>query len=282
MHAERSPQGAEEGTAELERRIRELGTLKQSRVSADSRPTRDVEIAIRRTIKEVFGEGSAEYAKYKSFEFFRNTFIEFFHKEIDETTTLLRLLASRLEEKIRHSQAGIGGSPERRPAEPAGPLAPSGRPDAPAYQRRVFVVHGHHEAAKQTVARLLEKLGFEPVILHEQPDRGRTIIEKLEDHSAEAAYAVVLLTADDKGGPKDVPAEKLRPRARQNVILELGLFLGKLGRGHVCPLLQQGVEIPSDYEGVVYVLLDDAGAWKQTLAREMDAAGLNVDLNKLK
>lgn len=101
--------------------------------------------------------------------------------------------------------------------------------------RRIFVVHGHNEAARETVARFLERVGFEPVILHEQPNKGRTIIEKFESY-ADVGFAVVLLTADDVGGRDSVEGASLKARARQNVILELGYFLGKLGRARLRPL----------------------------------------------
>jgi predicted nucleotide-binding protein len=142
---------------------------------------------------------------------------------------------------------------------------------------KVFLVHGHDESARETTARFLEKLGLEPIILHEQPNAGRTVIEKVERY-AEVAFAVVLLTPDDIGGLNSAQQE-LKPRARQNVILELGYFLGKLGRSHVAALLKGEVEKPSDYDGVLYVPMDAAGAWKLQLARELKNAGLNIDLN---
>lgn len=143
---------------------------------------------------------------------------------------------------------------------------------------RVFVVHGYDEAAKVTVARFLEKLELEPIVLHEQPNQGRTIIEKFEDH-ADVAFAVILLTPDDVGKRKDEKSDP-KPRARQNVILELGYFLGSLGRKHVCPLVKGDVERPSDYDGVVYTKLDDAGGWKMELFRELEAAGFDVDADR--
>jgi len=144
--------------------------------------------------------------------------------------------------------------------------------------RSVFVVHGHDDGMKEAVARYLSKLGLDPVILHEQPNKGRTIIEKFEE-LADVAFAVVLFTGDDVGYPIAKPDEA-RPRARQNVVLELGFFLGALGREHVCVLYRDGVEVPSDYSGVLYEQLDDRGAWRMKLALEMKAAGLYVDLNK--
>ena len=143
----------------------------------------------------------------------------------------------------------------------------------------VFVVHGHDEAARETVARFLAQLSLEPVVLHEQPNKGHTIIEKFEDH-ADVTFAVVLLTPDDIGGLKNKKSD-LKPRARQNVILELGYFLGKLGRQRVCPLVKGDVEKPSDYDGVVYADLDDAGGWKMKLVQELKAAGFDVDANRV-
>jgi Predicted nucleotide-binding protein containing TIR-like domain len=142
----------------------------------------------------------------------------------------------------------------------------------------IFVVHGSNNAAKDTVARFLERLGLGVTILHEQPDKGRTIIEKFEAN-ASVGYAVVLLTGDDVGAPRTSPND-LKPRARQNVLLELGYFLGTLGRTHVCALREEGVEVPSDLSGVLYVPFDAAGAWKLRLATEIKAAGIDVDLNR--
>ena len=141
----------------------------------------------------------------------------------------------------------------------------------------VFIVHGRHDGAKQMVARFLERLELSPIILHEQPNQGQTIIEKFEEHS-NVGFAVVLLTPDDVGGPAD-EGNTQRPRARQNVILELGFFLGKLGRERTCALLVDDVEIPSDYDGVLYIPMDGQGAWMMNLVRELKGAGLEVDAN---
>jgi predicted nucleotide-binding protein len=144
--------------------------------------------------------------------------------------------------------------------------------------QQVFIVHGHDEAAKESVARFLMQLEIKPVILAEEPSRGKAIIEKLEA-SDDVAFAVVLLTPDDVGAVKE-HKDNLQPRARQNVVLELGYFMALLGRDYVCALYKGDVEIPSDYFGVVYITLDDNGAWKPKLAQELNAAGVDVDLNK--
>ena len=143
----------------------------------------------------------------------------------------------------------------------------------------VFIVHGRDDSIKETTARFLEKLGLETIILHEKPDKGRTIIEKFEDHSKDAKFAVVLLTPDDVGRLASEPETSSSPRARQNVIFEMGYFCGKLGRGKLCALYR-GVEQPSDLHGVLYIQVDDAGAWKTRLALELREAGLNADFEK--
>ena len=149
---------------------------------------------------------------------------------------------------------------------------------ARASSRRVFVVHGHDDGLKETVARFLAKLDLDPIILHEQPNRGRTIIEKFEEHS-DVAFAVVLFTPDDVGYPAG-KVEDAKPRARQNVALELGFFMAALGRDRVCVLYKSGVDIPSDYSGVLYEEVDSKGAWRFRLALEIKSAGIEVDLNK--
>lgn len=146
-----------------------------------------------------------------------------------------------------------------------------------AVTKKVFVVHGHDAEARETVARFLERIGFEAIILHEQANRGRTVIEKVEAHG-DVSFAVVLLTADDEGCARGGKAE---PRARQNVLLELGYFIGRLGRDRVCALKRGDLEIPSDFAGVVWETMDSGHGWKLALARELQAAGHEVDLNKV-
>jgi predicted nucleotide-binding protein len=116
-----------------------------------------------------------------------------------------------------------------------------------------------------------------PIILCEQASRGTTLIEKLERYG-DVSFVVVLLTPDDEGRLADVGAE-LKSRARQNVILELGYFVGRLGRQAVCALYKPHIELPSDWDGVTWVSLDDRGAWRLELARELKSAGFRVDLN---
>lgn len=146
-----------------------------------------------------------------------------------------------------------------------------------SHSNRVFIVHGHDDAARETVARFLERLGIEAIILHEQATGGRTIIEKLEFYSG-VDFAVILLTPDDVGA-KSSERDHLQARARQNVILELGFFVGKLGRAFVCALYRGPLELPTDYLGVGYVPLDDRGGWRLQLAKELKSAGFSIDMN---
>lgn len=140
---------------------------------------------------------------------------------------------------------------------------------------KIFIVHGHDEAVNQEVARTIEKLGLEAIILREQPNSGQTIIEKFESYANKVNFAVILLTADDKMPETDTF------RARQNVIFEMGYFMGALGRSNVMCLLQDKVEKPGDIDGVVYTPIDVAGVWKFSLVKELKASGYIVDANEI-
>ena len=144
---------------------------------------------------------------------------------------------------------------------------------------KIFIVHGKDNELKETVARFIEQIDFSPIILHEQSNKGKTIIEKFEDCS-DVGFAVVLMTPDDIGYNTQTPDEK-KSRARQNVVFELGYFIGKLGRTRVAAIVKGDIEIPTDISGIVYIGVDGGGAWKFALAKEIKAAGYNIDLNKV-
>ena len=146
----------------------------------------------------------------------------------------------------------------------------------------IFLVHGHDEEMKQSVARVLEKLELKPIILHEKPDRSRTIIEKFTEYS-NVHFAVVLLSPDDIAYQKENSPEKAKTRARQNVIFELGFFIGKLGREHVFMLHkeEENFELPSDYSGVLYTPYDSSGNWRYKLVQELKVLGFKVSADKL-
>lgn len=144
---------------------------------------------------------------------------------------------------------------------------------------KVFIVHGHDSNTRNEAELLMKQLGLEPVVLFKKVNEGDTIIEKLLRESKDAAFAIVLYTKCDEG--KAVEETDLKPRARQNVVFEHGLMCGLLGRKRVVALVEEGVEVPGDLSGVVYIPLDAAKRWQLDVAREMKASGMQVDLNKL-
>jgi predicted nucleotide-binding protein len=145
-------------------------------------------------------------------------------------------------------------------------------------KRSVFIVHGRDDQAKTEVARFVEKLGFDAIILHEQASSGKTIIEKIEANT-NVGFAIVLYTPCDIGGLSGDNMQK--PRARQNVVFEHGYLIAKLARNNVCALVKGDVEIPNDISGVVYVPFDSHGAWHLQLAKEMRNSGYVFDMNKI-
>ena len=140
---------------------------------------------------------------------------------------------------------------------------------------RIFIVHGHDGELKQAVARIIEKLGIEAIILSEQANQGKTIIEKFEDYS-DVGGAICLFTADDHGRSEKTGIEF--SRARQNVVFETGYFIGKLGRNHIVILADDGIEMPSDLSGIVYT---NTSNWQLDLIKELKAMGYAIDLNLL-
>lgn len=151
--------------------------------------------------------------------------------------------------------------------------APRGSGPSPT---RVFVVHGRNDTARQEVVAFLTSHGLEAIVLHDQPNMGRHLLTKFIAEAELVAFAVVLMTADDVGAANEEP---LAPRARQNVILELGYFLSHLGQSRVCAIKSPGLETPSDFDGIVYISMDTDGGWKSNLLRELRAAELPVTLS---
>lgn len=261
----------------IERRVEELKGFDVSSINErwDARASA-LETKINSTLAEIFGEETAEFNRYRVESFdslpismmsggnhYPSIEIQKSYKEgIQEAVINLESLRDLLRERLEDH----GDSAPIQQATAAREIG-----------NRIFIVHGRDEAAKEAVARFIARLQLEPIILHEQPNAGRTIIEKLEGH-LDVDFAVVLLTPDDLGALATVP-DKFLPRARQNVVLELGLFLAALGRSRVCALHKGDVELPSDYDGVIYIPMDDAGGWRLLLAREINQAGLTIDLN---
>lgn len=266
------------GINRLKKRLEEVKQFDPRSVSEQfNRPhVTKLEAAIDASLVDTFGGDSLDYKRYKGAAYFDHgpltatsvgTPISEVHKALsrskENSIALLEQAIESLEERL------CDAAPVARPSD--FPVTPK------ELSRKVFIVHGREEGPRETVARFLERLGFEPIILHEQASGGRTVIEKIEAHR-DVGFAVVLLTPDDVGGSKGGASE---PRARQNVILELGYFMGLLGRSHVCALKRGELEVPSDFEGVVYVPLDNSGGWKQALGKELEEAGFEIDWNKV-
>ena len=189
--------------------------------------------------------------------------------------------------------AARGATPAARGATPAArgatPAARGATPVAAptASKRKVFVVYGHDPTARDQLEVTLRRWGLEPLILDQLPTDGQTVIEKLESTMEEVGFAIVLATPDDEGYRVGHPEEKAY-RARQNVVLEMGMLLAKLGRENVAILLktqeeQEDMERPSDINGLIYIqfrddIANDAGL---LLAKAMDARGYAIDIAKL-
>ncbi|MGO8757184.1 MAG: TIR domain-containing protein [Terracidiphilus sp.] len=221
-------------------------------------------------LTDYFGPSSWQLSQFKDIDFFpsvfrvgdpESKFVRHFLQGVETAEQYLKSRISEMEEQGRD----FASQPDR-----------SGVP-GPTDSRGIFVVHGHDHGTKDTVARFLTQMDLEPIVLHEQPDKGRTVIEKFEDYS-EVQCAVVILSPDDVAYEKSAPT-KQEERARQNVILELGFFIGKLGRDRTFALLLDGVSQPSDLAGILYIPMSD-DSWRMKLVRELKAAGIDVDANK--
>lgn len=260
----------------IERRIADLESFDVSSIRERWDPVVEAfEKRVNTTLQEILGHDTVEYQEYSIGRLDTLPLIigggpdpihevhAGYRAGIERARLKLGTLRDILRERIEDSQEA--------------PAVKDFRAEVREPTRKVFVVHGHDDGLKETVARYLSKLELVPVVLHEQPNQGRTIIEKFERH-ADVDFAVVLFTPDDIGYPVGRP-EQARPRARQNVVLELGFFLGALGRQRVCVLHTGDIELPSDYAGVLYLPLDASGAWRFMLAKEMKAGGMKIDLN---
>lgn len=212
-------------------------------------------------ISRIFGEGSEHYKELLSIKFFsespnasqkqkKQTFVA----GLNQAGGILESMIEEIQNYWDEEQSSVA------------------RIENGSQSKRVFVVHGRDENTKDTASRFLQELSLEPIILGEQASGGATIIEKFEQYR-DVGFALVLLTPDDAGS---LQGKDINPRARQNVIFEMGFFVGCLERKRVILLKKGEIEIPSDYTGVLYIELDDNGEWKKDLIRELKNAGCEV------
>ena len=264
------------GIERLTERLQELNNFSVDLVRSDRNPPEltGLETSIERTIAGIFGDNTPDYERYKEaarlkavFVFATSNFPAVQHYR-EQITAKIETSKQVLQEAIRALEDGIADAGVTEPSElPASP-AP-----APPHSTKIFVVHGRDDAATNEVALFLRAIGLEPIILHLRPNGGRHLLTKFREESEGAGFAVVLMTPDDEGGPAG--AADRRPRARQNVVFELGFFIGKLGPTNVAALLKGDVEKPSDFDGIAYIAFDTY--WKTELARELHHAKVPFD-----
>ncbi len=180
--------------------------------------------------------------------------------------------------QLTSQQPAVFQSPAQRSVHPQHVVSATPIFSAPQEPKKnkVFIVHGRDNEAKQEAARYIESIGLEAIILHEQASSGMTIIEKIEHYAGEADFAIVIYTPCDKGRGAFETTVPARYRARQNVVFEHGYLMAKLGRKNVCALVKGQIETPNDISGVVYVSMDQAGAWKNDVNLELKACGYSL------
>ncbi|PMK14209.1 TIR domain-containing protein [Vibrio splendidus] len=180
--------------------------------------------------------------------------------------------------QLTSQQPAVFQSPAQRSVHPQHVVSATPIFSAPQElkKNKVFIVHGRDNEAKQEAARYIESIGLEAIILHEQASSGMTIIEKIEHYAGEADFAIVIYTPCDKGRGAFETTVPARYRARQNVVFEHGYLMAKLGRKNVCALVKGQIETPNDISGVVYVSMDQAGAWKNDVNLELKACGYSL------
>jgi len=274
----------EAGIIRLQKRLDELNAFDPRQMRVEHPPELNtLGTSVKRALEKTFGENTSDYNRYASagnlvwspvaFVMGQRTPLHEYQEGVERKVVNARSLLSSA---IRTLEEDIAEVKDTEPVPQAKSLS-LGAPRSTA--KKVFVVHGHDDAAKHELARFLERIELEAVILHEQPNQGRTVIEKFTECAGGVAFAVVLFTPDDLGGAQASPLQGAR--ARQNVVFELGYFVAKLGRGKVCLLRKGDVEIPSDLYGVIYTELDANEGWKLALVKELKAAGLTFDANRV-
>ena len=224
-------------------------------------------------VAHIFGEEGNHMTElirilYQSFTYTRRSSVEERLADSDRVLYALKGLLESMIEEVKEYWTDEAPADQR-----------SGEStNADQTSNKVFLVHGRDDGTKARVARFLERIKLDPVVLQEMPNQGNTIIEKFEHYASTVKFAVALLTPDDEGSLSNETGNP-QPRARQNVIFELGYFVGKLGRDRTCALVKGNLEMLSDYSGVIYIRLDDDDGWQMRLIQELKSAGYNVDAN---
>jgi predicted nucleotide-binding protein len=274
--AQLTPMAMREGVDRLKKRIEDVRQFDPASVTEqyDIAHVDKLSASIDDSLVRTFGHNTIEYDRYKDATHFDNgPHSSAYRVPIHEVQQSLGRSKARsialLEQAVQSLEEQLVENGNRGVLQEVAPSRDLSK---------VFIVHGHDDAVRETVARYIERLGLEAIILHERANKGRTIITKFRDESIGVGFAVALMSPDDLGKAKD--EAELKPRARQNVVFELAYFIGKLGPERVAALVKGDIERPSDFDGVVYISLDD-GNWKIELGRELQAAGYVIDWNKV-
>lgn len=195
--------------------------------------------------------------------------------DLYETTGTLVVRGKESDERVKAKSIFEDGlSASRRAPRAISASVPTQNDD------RVFVVYGHDTGSRDALELILLRMNIKPVILSNMAPEGKTIIEALIAN-ANVKYAVILLTPDDEGHRANHPDEK-KARARQNVVLELGMFLTALGRERVAILHKGNLELPSDINGLIYIPFQTSvQEVKNKLAASLQKAGFYIDINSL-
>jgi len=266
----------------LQRRISDVKSLKEKQVRYDDQDVDNVVTRIRSTICEIYGENSPEFRQNGHHCIWRggynlgdsnDTRQGKFEEGIPQTIKMLEGLIEHLEEKK------IDLTPAQSASRSAD-IRSNEISNISSRETEIFIVHGHDHAAANEMEILLQRHGLKGIVLHRQPDQGRTLIEKIENYAANVSYVIVILTPDDTvigSGPSVNKIPQEEGRARQNVIFEWGYFVGKFGREHVCCVYKEGTVLPSDVSGVVYKpFRQSIDEVKYDLLEELKASGLKV------
>lgn len=245
--------------AKLKKLIQTANELLDKRVTADLPEFKTWHASALRFLTNEFGEDSIEVTNFKKTRFQCALFDD--EQQRIWCSNGLKATIPTFEELLSDLDEDDENTPKN---------------DSKINNNKVFIVHGHNGELKYKTAELLRKLGIEPIILHDQPNSCRTIIEKTEDFGSEASAAIILFTPDDIG--KAVSENETKTRGRQNVVFEAGYFMGLLGRNNTILIKSDNsIELPGDLDGIVYS--DSANEFM--IAKELKSMGFDIDLNKI-
>jgi predicted nucleotide-binding protein len=268
-----TPEQMRQGIQRLKRRIADVEAFDPQSIQThdDTSKAEALEASVKGTLEQTFGPDTAHFKRYQGAASFHWPVNMGHQTPIHEIRESLRRCRGRSLDLLNQAVSFLNEELEANARTPQ----PDATAQAPASRsRKVFLVHGRDNKAKNEVARFLDRIGLEAIILHERANAGRHLLTKFQEEAGDVGFAVVLITPDDTYSGSGKPQRK---RPRQNVVFELGFFIGKLGTSHVAALVKGKAERPSDFDGVGYITMDQGGGWKLQLARELKSANVPFD-----